>query len=88
MRLKNQNDFDKTIKFLKMEAKIDKENCTEMLNIEPSHLTKAKITALGKLTSQYAKATQATLKKYRDTFNKKKDYERFSLTAKERIWLQ
>jgi len=88
LRLKNETDYIKTINFLKQEAIMDKENCTEMLNIEPSHLTKAKITALGKLAGQYAKATKATLKKYRDTFNKKKDYERFSLTAKERIWLQ
>lgn len=88
MRLKNKTDYDKTIKFLKMEAKIDKENCTEMLNIEPSHLTKAKITALGKLASQYAKTTKATLKKYKDTHDKKQGYERYSLTAKERKWLQ
>ena len=86
MRLKDEADYKKTIKFLEMEAKIDKENCTEMLNIEPSHLTKAKITAMGKLYSQYSKATKATIKKYKDTFNKKKGYERFSLTAEERTW--
>ena len=88
MRLKNKTDYIKTINFLKQEAIMDKENCTEMLNIEPSHLTKAKITALGKLASQYAKATKATLKKYKDTFNKKKGYERFSLTVEERTWLE
>lgn len=88
MRLKNETDYINTMNFLKREAIIDKENYTEMLNIEPSHLTKAKITELGKLASQYAKATKATLKKYKDTHDKKQEYERFSLTAKERLWLQ
>lgn len=87
MRLKNKTDYIKTINFLKQEAIIDKENCTEMLNIEPSHLTKVKITALGKLASQYAKATKATLKKYKDTHDKKQLYERYSSTAKERKWI-
>lgn len=86
MRLKNETDYINTMNFLKKEAIIDKENCTEMLNIEPSHLTKAKITALGKLASQYAKATKATLKKYKETHSKKQGYERYSLEAKERTW--
>lgn len=86
MRLKNETDYINTMNFLKREAIIDKENCTEMLNIEPSHLTKAKITTLGKLASQYAKATKATLKKYKDTHNKKHTHEKYSLTAKERLW--
>ena len=86
MRVRNEEDYKKTLLFLKLEAEIDKENCREMLNIEPSHLTKAKITALGKLASQYAKATKATLKKYKDTHNKKHTHEKYSLTAKERLW--
>ena len=88
MRLKNETDYINTMNFLKREAKIDKENCTEMLNIEPSHLTKVKITALGKLAGQYAKATETTLKKYKETNRKKQGYEQYSLTAKERKWIK
>ena len=65
---------------------IDIENCQEMLNIEPSHLTKGKITAMGKLSNQYARATKSTIKKYRTTYEKKKKHEQFSLFAKERTW--
>ncbi|NOQ31138.1 MAG: hypothetical protein GQ570_08460 [Helicobacteraceae bacterium] len=74
--------------FLSKEALIDAENCKEMLNIEPSHLTKGKITAMSKLANTYKKASTALIKKYKTTNNKKKKHERYSLTAKEKVWIR
>ena len=87
MRCKNQEDYENTLLFLHKEAELDAENCIEMLKIEPSHLTKGKITAMGKLSGTYKRNSNALIKKYKTTNNKKKDHEKYSLKAKEKVWI-
>ena len=62
----SEEDRNLTIGFLEREAELDKLNYQEMLNVvDMTTLTKAKITALGKLGTQYSKASTALIKKYK-----------------------
>jgi len=57
---------DAITRWLEVERTIDKANHQMMLNVvDISSLTKAKITALGKLGKQYNKASIALIKKYK-----------------------
>ena len=61
----SEKDREKTLRFLKLEAECDAQNHQEMLNVvDLTTLTKAKITALGKLGKQYEKASSTLIKKY------------------------
>ena len=76
----SKSDIEKTVDFLELEAKCDDENHQEMLNVvDLTTLTKAKITALGKLGEKYKKESKALIKKY------KQSPEKFF--AKEKAWL-
>jgi len=85
-RVHDVEDYKNTIKFLELEAKIDAENCKEMLNIEPSHLTKAKITEMGKLAGRYKKASNALIKGYKEQQKSKYCYDRESITERKKTW--
>lgn len=61
-RQHDQEDYINTLKFLELEMKMDEENCREMLNIEPSHLTKGKITEMAKLAGRYKKESNRLIK--------------------------
>jgi len=61
-RMYSQEDYINTLKFLEKEMKMDEANCIEMLNIEPSHLIKGKITEMGKLAGRYKKESNRLIK--------------------------
>lgn len=86
-RCKSKEETEKTLLFLELEKRIDEENCKEMLKIEPSHLTKGKITAMGKLAGTYKRASNALIKKYKTALGSKKQWEQFNFHAKERKWI-
>jgi hypothetical protein len=85
-RVHDKKDFDNTIAFLEMEKKMDAENFKEMLLIEPSHLTKAKITALGKLGGQWKKQSDSLIKSYKEQSKLKSFYERVSTLERKKTW--
>lgn len=85
-RVHDKEDFDNTIAFLEMEKKMDEENFKEMLNIEPSHLTKAKITAMGKLGGQWKKQSDSLIKNYKEQNKSKMIYERYGLIEEKKTW--
>lgn len=85
-RVHDKEDFDNTIAFLEMEKKMDAENFKEMLNIEPSHLTKAKITAMGKLGGQWKKQSDSLIKSYKEQSKSKSFYERVSTLERKKTW--
>lgn len=87
-RVHDKEDFDNTISFLELEKQMDAENCKEMLNIEPSHLTKAKITEIGKLAGRYKKESDRLIKSYKEQNKSKKDYERYALCEDKKTWLK
>ena len=77
----NEADRTKTLNYLELEKQCDKDNYQEMLNVvDLTSLTKAKITALGKLGKQYEKASTGLIKKY------KQAPVRF--TTKEKLWIR
>lgn len=85
-KLRSEEDFKKTIAFLEREKKMDEENFKEMLMIEPSHLTKAKITAMGKLGDQWKKQSNSLIKKYKEDNQVKEKHKKYSLMGLERTW--
>lgn len=79
--VRNEEDREKTILFLKQEAEMDAKNYQEMLNVvDMTTLTKGKITALGKLGNQYKKASATLIKKY-------KNMKLNTLMGKEHTWI-
>lgn len=86
-RVHDKEDFNNTIAFLELEKKLDEENCLEMLNIEPSHLTKSKITELSKLAGRYSKASNSLIKSYKEQNKSKMFYERYSKIEMKKTWL-
>ncbi len=85
-RVHDKEDYNDTIEFLEREASMDAENCKEMLNIEPSHLTKAKITEMGKLAGRYKKQSNALIKGYKEQQKSKYFYDRVSITERKKTW--
>ena len=76
----SESDRAKTLLFLKLEAECDAQNYQTMLNVvDLTTLTKAKITALGKLGAQNKKLSNALIKKYKSAPIK--------FYAKEKTWL-
>ena len=64
----SQATKNRVLEFLSKEKELDAQNYQEMLNkVDLTTLTKAKITALGKLGKQYLKSSNTLMKKYRDT---------------------
>jgi hypothetical protein len=57
-----------------------------MLLIEPSHLTKGKITELGKLAGRYKKASDSLIKGYKKQQKNKNKYERESQLERKKTW--
>lgn len=86
--VQTQEDYDNVMKFLELERQMDIENCNEMLNIEPSHLTKAKITEMGKLASRYEKERKATIKEYKERRDKATEPHKFNELGMARPWLK
>lgn len=87
-KVQSREDYEKTINFLKKEMEFDEHNCREMLNIEPSHLTKGKITAMGKLGGQYKKASKSLIKQYESNEKEKDRTKRYNTFARKRTWLK
>jgi len=85
-RVQDKEDYDNTIAFLEREKKMDAENCKEMLNIEPSHLNKAKITEMGKLAGRYSKASNALIKGYKEQNKSKYIYDRYAFIERKKTW--
>jgi len=85
-RVHDEEDYKNTIAFLEMEKKFDIENCKEMLNIEPSHLTKGKITEMSKLAGRYSKASNSLIKGYKEQNKSKSIYERYSKLERKKTW--
>ena len=86
-RVHDEADYKATISFLEMEKKMDEENFKELLMIEPSHLTKAKITVLGKLGDQWKKQSNSLIKNYKEQNKSKMIYERYGLIERKKTWL-
>lgn len=81
-------DYNNIIRFLQLEAEMDKENWIEMTRIEPSHLTKTKINEIEKLGSKYKRESNSLIKNYKETFKKTKRHERETVFGIKRDWLR
>jgi hypothetical protein len=84
----NEDDYNNTMSFFELEKQMDMENCREMLNIEPSHLTKAKITEMGKLQSRYEKERKATIKEYKEKRERTLEPNKYNELGTGRKWLK
>ena len=87
MRLTSLKEAEKALLFLQLEADMDAENFKEFQTIEPSHLTKGKITAMGKLGGQWKRNSNALIKKIRTTMKKTNEWDRIDYFGKERTWI-
>ena len=87
MRLVSEKESSKVLLFLQLEAEIDAENFKEFQTIEPSHLTKGKITAMGKLGGQWKRSSDALMKKIKTTMKKTNEWDRIDYFGKERTWI-
>jgi len=85
-KLRNEIDYKNTINFLEKEKKMDEENFQEMLKMEPSHLTKTKITAMAKLGDKWKKESNSLIKKYKEGNSVKEKYRRYNFLGLERTW--
>lgn len=86
-RQHDQEDYINTLKFLELEMKIDEENCKEMLNIEPSHLTKGKITEIGKLAGRYKKESNRLIKGIKDLRKTTIEPHKHNPLERKKTWL-
>lgn len=86
MTCRDEEDYNRTFDFLEKEAKCDLHNYEELLKIEPSHLTKTKLTAMLKLKEQWKKANDYIVKQYKEGYNSKEDYEKYQLRRRKRTW--
>lgn len=78
--------YKNTFAFLDRELECDEHNYEELLKIEPSHLTKAKIKTMLGLKDKWKKENDSCRKKYKENLDAKKKHCNCELRRKEKAW--
>jgi len=82
----DKEKYEQTFEFMKKQDECDEHNYNEMLKIEPSHLTKAKITTMLGLNKKWRKENNIVVSKYKEAQVANKKHKYCELIRKERQW--